>query len=95
LALTNSVHFADFQTAFEDDNGSMDEGRRVVEQVLGPGRAHLYDQLLRLVIADFSYSQGISSCSGSDALVRLVVTDYLCRSRLPVGCRMRLLVALT
>ncbi|XP_067944061.1 serine/threonine-protein kinase Nek1-like [Watersipora subatra] len=46
------------QAAQEDEEESLDEGRKLVTKVLGKEKSHLYDKILHLVVSDSAYSEG-------------------------------------
>jgi len=50
-----------FQAIHEDEDENIEEGVRLVSQILGKDKEHLYPSILQLVMADGVFTEGLSS----------------------------------
>ena len=63
----NSFQFSSrHQAIHEDEDESMEEGTKRVNQILGEGKAQLYTKILQLVMADGAYTEGKTSLPPSN-----------------------------
>lgn len=56
--------FITFKAIHEDEDENMEEGSRLVSQILGDTKFHLYDTILQLVMADGVFTEGTTSQMG-------------------------------
>ena len=47
-----------FQAIHEDEDENMEDGSKIVTQILGENKSHLYTKILHLVISDSAYTEG-------------------------------------
>ena len=47
------------QAIHEDEDENIDEGTKIIENILGEEKEHLYTKILQLVMADGAYTEGM------------------------------------
>ena len=52
------------QATHEDEDEEIEEGAKLVTQILGEGKAHLYPAILQLVMADGVWTEGSAGLKG-------------------------------
>ena len=52
------VVFVDVQSLQDDEDDNMEDGIKLITNILGPDNVHLYPNILQLVMADGAYTEG-------------------------------------